>query len=83
MDIGKPYSCSRCGGRLKYRGLGEYECEKCKNIELDHYGVVRNYVDAHPGANITTVSEETGISRKEIARMVDEDKFQIAGYKRS
>lgn len=75
VNLHKPLSCSKCGGSLKYTGLGEYECSKCGFIERDDYGKVRTYLEVHGESNMVTVSEDTGVSKKDIQRMLDEDRF--------
>lgn len=78
-EKGIPICCSRCGGRLLYKGLGEYQCEHCQNKERDNYGKVRSYLESHPGALIPDICRDTGLKRSDIARMIAEDKFQISG----
>ena len=75
--IEKPVRCSKCGGFLKYDGLGEYACEKCGYHEYDDYGKVRAYLEANPGANVVEVSDATGVSQKLIHQMVSEGKFEV------
>ena len=54
MDFGidiynRPSVCSVCGGKMLFVGVGEYHCERCKNVEFDDYGKVRNYIEEHKG----------------------------------
>lgn len=76
---GTPSCCSACGGRLGYNGLGEYMCERCEHREYDNYGKVRLYLEKHPRATVTQVAMDTGVSRSEVIRMVDEEKFLVDG----
>lgn len=76
---GTPSCCSVCGGRLGYNGLGEYMCERCEHKEYDNYGKVRVYLEKHPRASVNQVAADTGVSRTEVIRMVDEDKFIVDG----
>lgn len=75
----KPISCSKCGGRLKYAGLGEYKCTMCRNVEYDDYGKVRVFLEGHPGANIVQTQSATGVSQQLIERMIREGKFEAVG----
>lgn len=62
---------------MVYKGLGEYCCSQCRNVEYDSYGEVRAYLEKHPGASIPDICQATGLTRAEIMKMVEEDKFQI------
>lgn len=73
----RPTICRECGGVLVYRGLGEYECEECGKKEYDDYGLVREYLEAHKGANVAEISEFTGVSHKAIREMVKERRFEL------
>lgn len=74
----RPTYCSGCGGVMVYRGLGEYQCEKCGLLDYDDYGKVRNYVEQHMGANAAETSKATGVSQKSIRDMLKEGKLEIA-----
>lgn len=76
----KPERCSKCGGPLKYTGLGEYTCTKCGNQELDDYGKVRIFLENNPGANIVRTEALTGVSQKAITEMIREGKFEAKGF---
>lgn len=77
-DINRPTACDKCGGSMKYRGIGEYSCEKCNNIMYDDYGKVRNYLESHPGATQVEVAQATGVGKTVIRRFLREDKIEIA-----
>ena len=79
-EKGIPVACSKCGGKLVYRGIGEYLCPKCMTIEYDQYGKVRNYLEQHPGASVPQVCRALGLSRAEISRMIEEGKFHISDH---
>ena len=66
-----------------FKGVGEYECEKCKSIEYDDYGIVRNYIEEHRGATTAEVSFATGISQREINSMLKEERFAVAANSRT
>lgn len=73
----KPTLCAKCGGVLVYKGLGEYQCEECEELEYDDYGKVRNYLDKHRGANVAQISEDTGVTHKVIREMIKENRFEV------
>lgn len=76
-EIKRPIVCEKCGGILVYSGLGEYRCEECNLSEYDDYGKVRGYLEKHRGANVTEISDETGVSHKSIRDMVKENRFEV------
>ncbi len=75
---GAPGRCSACGGKLKYKGLGEYECEECANMEYDDYGKVRGYLEKHPGALQGEVSKATGVPANRIRGLLQQERIEIA-----
>ncbi len=78
LKYGRPANCSKCGGDLRYAGIGEYECENCKNIEFDDYGKVRAYIEENRGATQSEVSLATGVDVNKIRQMLREEKIEIA-----
>ncbi|MEY8391294.1 hypothetical protein D3Z36_04975 [Lachnospiraceae bacterium] len=62
----EPCKCSKCGGKLEYLGLGEYQCLECGNEVLDDYAKIRKYFSVHGPAPAVLVAKETGISRNRI-----------------
>lgn len=81
IEYQKPTACDECGGDLKYKGLGEYECEKCGHSVFDEYGKVRNYIELHPGVNAVELSEKTGVSKKIIKQMLRDERFDLVNKK--
>lgn len=80
IDFGyfeRPYVCSKCGGELIFKGVGEYHCEDCDQIEYDDYGKVRLYLEKNKSANMSEIQEGTGVSMKSIKQMVKEKRFEI------
>ena len=75
----RPTYCEKCGGVMVFKGVGEYECEKCGALEYDDYGKVRNYIEKHMGANAAQASKATGVSQKAIREMLKEARLEIAG----
>lgn len=81
LDISRlniPTYCEKCGGVMVFKGVGEYECEECGNLEYDDYGKVRNYVEKHPGATSAQASAATGVTQKSIRVMLKEERLEIA-----
>lgn len=76
-DFHRPTECKSCGGIMVYRGVGEYMCEDCGEMDYDDYGKVRNYLEKRRGANVTEISEYTGVSHKKIRDMVKENRFEV------
>ena len=74
----KPTQCTKCGGNLKYTGVGEYVCEVCRNIEYDDYGKVRNFIENHPGANIKQTEKGTGVSKAVIHGLIESGKLEVS-----
>lgn len=74
----RPTYCDRCEGVMIFKGVGEYECEKCGYLAYDDYGKVRNYVEKHMGANAAEASKATGVSQKAIRDMLKEARLEIA-----
>ena len=71
----KPNRCRICGAKLGYDGLGEYTCPDCGHKEYDDYGLVRSFLEEHPGATAIQVEKGTGVSRNKITKMIADDKF--------
>lgn len=78
MTYNRPYVCKECGGVMVFKGCGEYECEECKALDYDEYGIVRNYIEKHSKATIGFISEQTGVSQKSIRQMLKEGRLEIA-----
>lgn len=62
---------------MKYDGVGEYHCEDCNSIDYDDYGIVRTYIEKHPGANAAEVEAATGIPQKTIRQMLKEERLEV------
>ena len=73
-----PTFCAKCGGVMVFKGVGEYKCEDCGNLDYDDYGKVRNYIEKNPGATSAQTSAETGVSQKSIRGMLKEERLEIA-----
>lgn len=73
----KPTVCSKCGGTMIFRGVGEYRCDRCGYIQYDDYGKVRNYLEQHRGANAAEVEDKTGVEQRSIHTMLREGRIEV------
>lgn len=73
----RPIICAKCGGLMIFKGVGEYQCEVCRNVEYDDYGKVRAYLEKNHGATTMMIAENTGVSQKDIRQMVKESRFEV------
>lgn len=78
----RPQLCDECSGIMVFKGVGEYRCEDCGAIAYDDYGKTRNYIESHPGATASQVSEETGVSQKSIRQMLKESRLEVSAESR-
>lgn len=72
-----PVTCKQCGGNMVFKGVGEYHCEDCGNVEYDDYGKVRRYLEEHPGANAVEVEQNTGVAQKAIRQLLRDARIQV------
>lgn len=77
-DLHKPTCCENCGGRVQYKGIGEYRCEDCKAVMYDDYGKVRNYLEENRGATQVEVSQATGVSTSTIRQLLRDDRLEVS-----
>ncbi len=78
----EPVICPVCGEHFTYKGVGEYQCEKCGRVEYDDYGIVRNYIESHKGATVVEISAATGISQSVIHGLLRQERLQVASDSR-
>ncbi|HKM21140.1 MAG TPA: hypothetical protein VJZ01_03785 [Lachnospiraceae bacterium] len=83
ITYGKPIKCSICNGPLVYKGVGEYQCSECFNLEYDDYGKVRLYIESHNGATASEISEATEVSQAKIRQMLKEERLEVASDSRA
>ena len=70
LNQSKPAQCDDCGGKMVYKGIGEYECSKCGNVMYDDYGKVRRYIDEHGASSILILERETGVSKEVLEYLI-------------
>ncbi len=73
-----PRVCKKCGGVMIFKGVGEYHCEDCGEVDYDDYGKVRLYIEEHRGANAAEIEAAVGVSQKTIRRLLKEGRLEVA-----
>lgn len=73
-----PRTCKKCGGVLVFKGVGEYRCEDCGELEYDDYGKVRMYIEEHKGATAAQIESAIGVSQRSIRQMLKEGRLEVA-----
>jgi flagellar operon protein (TIGR03826 family) len=69
-------NCRRCGKVYTYLG-GAPLCYDCKKEDEEDFKRTKEYLYKNPGANLTQVSEELGISVEKIRRFLKEGRLEI------
>lgn len=73
-----PRICKKCGGVFVFRGVGEYHCEDCGEVEYDNYGKVRLYIEEHKGATAAQIEQAIGVSQRAIRQMLKDGRLEVA-----
>lgn len=73
-----PRTCKSCGGVMVFKGVGEYHCEDCGEVDYDDYGKVRLYVEGHRGATAAEIESAVGVPQRTIRRLLKEGRLEIA-----
>lgn len=71
-------TCSSCGGKLEYKGLGEFCCKDCGHTQFNQYGKVRNFLENYPGAPLDVVYKQTGVQKSIIRELLLDSRIQIS-----
>lgn len=72
INYHKPFTCDQCGSLVKYVGVGEYNCVRCRNKMYDDYGTIRNYLEENGTATATEIARDTGVSKEVIDDLIRE-----------
>ncbi len=72
-----PRVCKRCGGVLVFKGVGEYRCEDCGELDYDDYGKVRLYIEEHRGATAAQIEAAIGVSQRSIRQMLKDGRLEV------
>lgn len=70
-------NCSRCKKIYQYDGFKI--CHSCRQDDEKDFQTVKEYLDQHPGANISNVVDETKIETKKIIEFLREGRLEIVG----
>lgn len=54
-------------------------CPICRNSDAEEFKIVKDFLYDHPGADIQTVAEATGVDTKKIMRFLRDGKLEIVG----
>lgn len=77
-DYHIPKVCPTCGGVMVFKGVGEYQCEDCKELAYDDYGKVRLYIESHRGATAPEIEAAIGVKQRAIRNMLKEGRLEVA-----
>lgn len=78
-----PRVCKKCGGVMVFKGVGEYHCEDCDEVEYDDYGKVRLYIEEHRGATAAEIESAIGVPQRTIRRLLKEGRLEVAENSRT
>ena len=68
-------NCSKCGRVFSYNGVPI--CSRCSNNDEEDFKKVKEFLYENPGATVRDVSEETGVSDKQIFKYLREGRIEI------
>lgn len=70
-------NCKGCGRLFNYMG-GAPLCEMCKKELEEKFQEVRDYLEEHPNATISRVSEDMDVSVKQIKQWIREERLSLS-----
>lgn len=73
-----PRVCKKCGGVMVFKGVGEYHCEDCDDVDFDDYGKVRLFIEEHRGATAADIENGIGVSQRVVRRLLKDGRLEIA-----
>ena len=76
LIMNKPMVC-HCGGKYCHIGGGKYECQKCREIVLDDYGKVKQFLGENGPAQAMVISAATGVSMEIIDYLLKHGSVEI------
>ncbi len=74
-----PIDCSKCGGLMVYKGIGEYQCNACGFLDYDDFGKVHRYIEKNRNATLLEVAEQTGVRQENIREMLRDSRLELRG----
>lgn len=75
MDV---RTCRNCGKLYNYLGKITPFCPQCMKELEEKFNQCKTYIKENPGANISKVSEDTGVSIKMLKQWVREERLSFA-----
>lgn len=78
-----PRICKECGGIMVFRGVGEYRCEDCGEVDYDNYGKVRKYIEEHKGATAAQIEQAIGVPQRSIRQMLKDGRLEVTKESRT
>ncbi len=70
-------NCSRCGKMFNYIG-GQPLCEPCKKAIEEDFQKVKQYITDNPGAGLKQISEDNGVTTKQIQQWIREERLMFS-----
>ena len=63
---------------MVFKGVGEYHCEDCDDVDFDDYGKVRLFIEEHRGATAADIENGIGVSQRVVRRLLKDGRLEIA-----
>ena len=73
----RPYQCEACGGKMLYKGGGEYECRDCGGAAWDDFGKVKAFLEEYGTQPALVISEATGVPMEVLRELLREGRLQL------
>lgn len=70
-------NCKRCKKIYQYDGFNL--CHNCRREDEEDFLKVKEYLDENPGANITSVVEDTKVDTKKVIEFLKAGRLEIQG----
>lgn len=71
-------NCKGCGKIFNATISGNKLCPACRDLDVNNFKKVKEYLYQNKGASIPEVSDATGVSAKDIMRYLREDRLEVA-----
>ena len=70
-------NCTRCKNIYQYDGFKI--CHACRKADEEDFQRVKEYLEEYPGANISSVVENTKVDTKKVIEFLKEGRLEIEG----
>ncbi len=70
-------NCSRCGKMFNYV-QGPPICDACKKEIEESFQRVKDYIDGNPRASLKQISEDNGVTAKQIQQWIREERLMFS-----